>query len=47
MQAKSSKEIEERFKIKRGVNAPLSQQKAMMQARGILFYIKRPLCRTI
>ena len=31
MQAKSSKDIEERFKIKRGVNAPLSQQKAMMQ----------------
>ena len=33
MQAKSSKDIEERFKIKRGVNAPLSQQKAMLQVR--------------
>ena len=35
MQAQSSKDIEERFKIKRGVNAPLSQQKAMIKARLI------------
>ena len=33
MQAQSSKDIEERFKIKRGVNAPLSQQKAMQEEK--------------
>ena len=36
MQATSSKDIEERFKIKRGVNAPISQQKAMLQVRMVL-----------